>query len=109
VVEFTVQVGGEKPDALRTEMLAALAKKQRGDGSWPVEGTDSNYGPAYCTAEAVLALTADRRRLRVFQAPRPKEGPGRGATGRTSCRTQTCWQGRVTSPDPHFVAPFILP
>jgi hypothetical protein len=81
VVEFTVQAGGEKPAALRTEMLAALAKKQRGDGSWPVEGGESNYGPAYCTAEAVLALTADRRRLRVFQAPRARGGPGKGEKG----------------------------
>jgi hypothetical protein len=81
VVEFTVQAGGEKPAALRAEMLAALAKKQRGDGSWPVEETESNYGQAYCTAEAVLALTADRRRLRVFQAPRPKKEPGRGEKG----------------------------
>jgi len=80
VVEFTVQVGGEKPDALRTEMLAALAKKQRDDGSWPIEGAESNYGQAYCTAEAVLALTADQRRLRVFQAARPKEEP-RGQKG----------------------------
>lgn len=81
VVELTVLVDGEKPRALRTEMLAALTKKQREDGSWPVEGTDSNYGQAYCTAEAVLALTADRRRLRVFQAPRPKEQPGRREKG----------------------------
>jgi hypothetical protein len=76
VVEFTVQVGGERADGLRTEMLAALAKKQREDGSWPVVGTDANYGQAYCTAEAVLALTADQRRLRVFQAPKPKERTG---------------------------------
>ena len=81
VVEFTVQAGGEKPDALRTEVLAALAKKQREDGSWPVEGAESNYGQAYCTAEAVLALTADQRRLRVFQAPRPKAEPGKSEKG----------------------------
>jgi hypothetical protein len=81
VVEFTVQVGGEGPDALRTEMLATLAKKQREGGNWPIEGTESNYGQAYCTAEAVLALTADQRRLRILQAPKPKEEPKKGEKG----------------------------
>jgi hypothetical protein len=81
VVQFTVQVGGEKADGLRTEMLADLAKKQREDGSWPVEGTDANYGQAYCTAEAVLALMADQCRLRVFQAPMSKKECGQSEKG----------------------------
>jgi rhamnogalacturonyl hydrolase YesR len=83
VVQFTVQVGGEKADGLCTEMLAALAKKQREDGSWPVEGTDANYGQAYSTAEAVLALTAGQRRLRVFQAPKLKQESGQRESPRT--------------------------
>jgi hypothetical protein len=81
LAEFTVLAGGEKPDALRTEVLAGLAKKQRQDGSWPGERLESIFGPAYSTAQVVLALTADQRRLRVFQPPRPKEGAGKGEKG----------------------------
>ena len=62
-------------------MLAALAKKQREDGNWPIEGVEANYGQAYCTAEAVLALTADQRRLRILQAPKPEEEPKKGEKG----------------------------
>ncbi len=45
-----------------------LAKKQNPDGSWPVtEGEDARKGgPVYCTAMAILALTAEWKYLPAF-------------------------------------------
>ncbi len=44
-----------------------LFKNQKDNGSWIGGGGDGSYGPNYCTAMCVLALTVEYRYLPIYQ------------------------------------------
>jgi hypothetical protein len=60
--------GGAGADEYRKELWETLRAQQKDNGSW----TAAAWGPAYGTAMAVLALTAEDRRLPVFKAAGPR-------------------------------------
>lgn len=79
--QLTAVMGTDRTEPLSKELgealdklLADVLKRQKEDGSWPTAGFDSVVGPHYTTAMAVLALTAQDRRLVPFreEKPRPK-------------------------------------
>ena len=54
-----------------------MLANQKSNGSWLAAGDDSAYGPNYCTAMAVLALTVEYRFLPIYQRgeePEEREG-----------------------------------
>jgi hypothetical protein len=48
-------------------MHEVLLRNQKSNGSWLGGGYDANFGPNYCTAMAVLALTVEYRYLPIYQ------------------------------------------
>ncbi len=65
-------VGGPAQVKYGEQVQAQLLPRQGANGSWLAGGSESYFGPNYCTALAVLALTAEDRRLPLFRAqPRP--------------------------------------
>jgi hypothetical protein len=64
----TFQLGGNEWQSYRPRLYEALLRTRRTDGSWHGKLSDDlYYGPNYCTAMAVLALTADYHLLPVHQ------------------------------------------
>jgi hypothetical protein len=71
--QATFQVGGNYWTTYRSNLHRILLRNQGKTGSWLGEGTDSMYGPNYCTALAVLALTVEYRLLPIYQRGEEKE------------------------------------
>jgi squalene cyclase len=65
--QATFQLGGNYWSAYRTRLHFVLQQNQGSSGSWLGQGYDANYGPNYCTAMAVLALTVEYRFLPIYQ------------------------------------------
>jgi hypothetical protein len=66
--QATFQLGGNYWDAYRPRMQEVLLKNQANNGSWTGNvGEDSQLGPTYGTAMAVLALTVEYRFLPIYQ------------------------------------------
>jgi hypothetical protein len=63
--QATFQLGDNYWSVYRRRLHEILLRNQRGNGSWG--GSDLNYGPAYPTAMAVLALTVEYRFLPIYQ------------------------------------------
>ena len=63
----TFQLGGNYWNSYRTRLHYALLRNQGSTGSWLGGSYESNYGPSYCTAMAVLALTVEYRFLPIYQ------------------------------------------
>jgi hypothetical protein len=59
-------VGGNYWTAYRTNMHRVLLANQGDTGSW-LTSSDSAFGPNYCTAMAILALTVEYRFLPIYQ------------------------------------------
>ena len=57
----------------RADMLASLRGQQEDSGAWPGV-REGDFGPNYCTALAVLALTVDTRSIIIHKRPRPAKG-----------------------------------
>lgn len=74
------QLGGNYWQAFRPTLHEQLLRYQNSrDGSWL--GTDAGskfYGPSYCTAMGVLALTVEYRLLPIYQRAEGADGQGRG-------------------------------
>jgi hypothetical protein len=64
--QATFQVGDSYWQAYRQRLHRVLLRHQRINGSWQ-GGTESQFGPNYCTALAVLALTVEYRYLPIYQ------------------------------------------
>lgn len=65
--QATFQVGGNYWTTYRSKLHQALLRHQSSTGSWLGTSYDANYGPNYCTAMAVLALTVEYRFLPIYQ------------------------------------------
>lgn len=66
--QATFQLGGNYWAVYRPRLREVLLKNQdENNGSWAGGGYDSSFGPAYCTAMAVLALTVEYRFLPIYQ------------------------------------------
>jgi hypothetical protein len=74
--QATFQLGGNYWAIYRARMRDELLKNQKDNGSWADGGTDAAFGPAYCTAMSVLALTVEYRLLPIYQ--RGDDGPETG-------------------------------
>ena len=62
------QLGGNYWKSYREKLHQALLRNQSSNGSWQGgDGSDSGYGPNYCSAMAILALTVDYRYLPIYQ------------------------------------------
>jgi hypothetical protein len=64
--QATFQVGGNYWTAYRTNLHRVLLANQGDTGSW-LTSSDSAFGPNYCTAMAILALTVEYRFLPIYQ------------------------------------------
>jgi hypothetical protein len=64
--QATFQVGGNHWSAYRARLHQVLLRHQSSSGSW-LGDTEGIYGPNYCTAMAVLALTVEYRYLPIYQ------------------------------------------
>jgi hypothetical protein len=72
--QATFQVGGNYWSTYRAQLHQLMLRYQGPTGSWQGGGADSAYGPNYCTAMAVLALTVEYRFLPIYQrGEEPKE------------------------------------
>jgi hypothetical protein len=72
--QATFQVGGNYWSTYRTRLHQIMLSNQGPTGSWQGRSSDSAYGPNYCTAMAVLALTVEYRFLPIYQrGEEPKE------------------------------------
>jgi hypothetical protein len=65
--QATFQLGGNYWSTYRTRLHRVLLDNQGATGSWLGGNYESNYGPNYCTAMAVLALTVEYRFLPIYQ------------------------------------------
>lgn len=65
--QATFQLGDNYWSTYRSRLHAVLLPTQGTTGSWQGQGYDANYGPNYCTAMAVLALTVEYRFLPIYQ------------------------------------------
>ncbi len=65
--QATFQLGGNYREVFRPKLYEVLLHNKRPNGSWVGFGTDVNFGPNYCTAMAVLALTVEYRFLPIYQ------------------------------------------
>ena len=65
--QATFQLGGNYWDVYRPRLQEVLLRHQTGNGSWGGGGSDWAYGPSYCTAMAILALTVEYRYLPIYQ------------------------------------------
>lgn len=61
------QLGGKFWAEFFPELMEALVRNQRPDGSWDREARDSYYGNTYTSALAVLALTPPYQILPIYQ------------------------------------------
>lgn len=62
------QVGGDMWNQIYPQIARNLMNEQTEDGSWPVgSGTERNFGSAYSTSLAVLALTPAYQLLPIYQ------------------------------------------
>ena len=62
------QLGGDYWKRFYPELQQVLLANQRSDGSWdPESGTDGQFGNAYTTSLAVLALTPPYQMLPIYQ------------------------------------------
>jgi hypothetical protein len=71
------QLGDNYWKSFRPILHEQLLRNQRPNGMWVGRGgDDANYGPNYCTAMAVLALTVEYRYLPIYQrGEEPNEKP----------------------------------
>lgn len=70
MMAWAAHVGGVRPIGRPSNlsMKAVLVRQQNQDGSWPRKGYDGSLvGSVYTTATALLALTAEDRRLAFLQ------------------------------------------
>jgi hypothetical protein len=67
--QATFQLGGTYWSTYRPRLHKVLLANQNSNGSWQGSGYDSIFGPNYCTAMAVLALTPEYRFLPIYQRP----------------------------------------
>lgn len=65
--QATFQLGGNYWATYRPRLRDVLLNNQEANGSWSGGGYDSSFGPAYCSAMAVLALTVEYRFLPIYQ------------------------------------------
>jgi hypothetical protein len=65
--QATFQLGGNYWAVYRPRLRDTLLKNQQPNGSWVANGTDGAFGPAYCSAMSVLALTVEYRFLPIYQ------------------------------------------
>jgi hypothetical protein len=61
------QLGGNYWSTYRPRLHQVLLDNQGTNGSWLGRGYESNFGPNYCTAMAVLALAVEYRFLPIYQ------------------------------------------
>ena len=61
------QLGGKYWESWAPWMYNTLIKRQRSDGSWPVEAGYEYTGTVYSTSMAVLAMTVSCRQLPIYQ------------------------------------------
>ena len=62
------QVGGDTWNEIFPQIARNLIEEQQDDGSWPPgTGTEKNFGSAYSTSLAVLALTPAYQLLPIYQ------------------------------------------
>jgi squalene cyclase len=72
--QATFLVGGNYWSAYRARLHKILLDTQNSSGSWSGQGADRIFGPNYCTAMAILALTVEYRYLPIYQrAEEPKD------------------------------------
>ena len=65
--QATFQLGDNYWNVFKPKMHEVLLRNQKSNGSWLGAGYDANFGPNYCTAMAVLALTVEYRYLPIYQ------------------------------------------
>lgn len=65
--QATFQVGGNYWSTYRTRLHQVLLRNQLTSGAWLGDRYDRTYGPNYCTAMAVLAVTVEYRFLPIYQ------------------------------------------
>lgn len=65
--QATFQLGGNYWSTYRPRLHQVLLRHQSSSGSWTGSGYDSVFGPNYCTAMAVLALSVEYRFLPIYQ------------------------------------------
>jgi peptidoglycan hydrolase-like protein with peptidoglycan-binding domain len=76
--QATFQLGGNYWGYFRPHLHEALLRNQRASGCWVGGDSDSRvFGPNYCTAMAVLALTVEYRYLPIYQRGEEPAGPGK--------------------------------
>jgi hypothetical protein len=69
VSQALFQLGGPYWAGYRPQLHRLLLQTAgpNGDGAWGGRGGDAGYGPAYCTAMSILALTVEYRFLPIYQ------------------------------------------
>jgi hypothetical protein len=77
--QATFQVGGNYWTTYRARLHEILLKNQGSTGSWLGRGADAAYGPNYCTAMAVLALTVEYRFLPIYQRGEEPKDKAKGS------------------------------
>jgi prenyltransferase beta subunit len=65
--QATFQLGDNYWDFYRPLLHEVLLRNQSPNGSWYGGGYDAAFGPNYCTAMSVLALTVEYRFLPIYQ------------------------------------------
>jgi hypothetical protein len=65
--QATFQLGDNYWNFYRPQLHDVLLRNQQANGSWYGGGSDSGYGPNYCTSMGVLALTVEYRFLPIYQ------------------------------------------
>ncbi|GIW80940.1 MAG: hypothetical protein KatS3mg105_2747 [Gemmatales bacterium] len=65
--QATFQLGGNYWSFYRPLLHKAILPNQKEDGRWEGGGSDSRFGPAYCTAMTILALSVEYRYLPIYQ------------------------------------------
>ncbi len=74
--QATFQLGDNYWNFYGPKVKQVLLAQQKSSGQWEGGGSDSSYGPVYCTSMAVLALTVEYRFLPIYQReeePREKK------------------------------------
>jgi prenyltransferase beta subunit len=64
--QATFQLGGNYWEQYRPRMQEVLLRNQNANGAW-FSRSEQTWGPNYCTAMAVLALTVEYRYLPIYQ------------------------------------------
>jgi hypothetical protein len=65
--QATFQLGDNYWNTYRPLLHEVLLRNQKSTGGWAGGGPDAFYGPSYCTAMGVLALTVEYRYLPIYQ------------------------------------------